>query len=129
MHQDHHGHEHDDHSHHERGGRLGRLVRALPFLHGHGGTTVDEALAASDRGPWALKVSVAALGVTATFQLAIVAASGSVGLLADSIHNVADALTAVPLGLAFLLARRPPSRRYTYGLGSCTRSRCGSSAG
>jgi cation diffusion facilitator family transporter len=117
MHQDHHGHEHDGRDHHERGGRLGRLVRALPFLHDHGGTTVDEALAASDRGPWALKVSVAALGVTAAFQLAIVAASGSVGLLADSIHNVADALTAVPLGLAFLLARRPPTRRYTYGLG------------
>jgi len=43
--------------------------------------------------------------------------SGSVALLGDTLHNVADALTAVPLGVAFLLGRRAPTRRYTYGFG------------
>src|SRR5258706_10495188 len=43
--------------------------------------------------------------------------SGSVGLLADGIHNVSDALTAIPLWIAFMLARRPATRRYTYGYG------------
>jgi cation diffusion facilitator family transporter len=42
---------------------------------------------------------------------------GSVALLGDTLHNAADALTAVPLGVAFILGRRPPTRRYTYGYG------------
>ena len=57
------------------------------------------------------------LGVTALFQLVIVLVSGSVGLLADTIHNFGDALTAVPLGIAFVLGRRAATRRYTYGYG------------
>ena len=47
----------------------------------------------------------------------IVALSGSVALLGDTIHNAADALTAVPLGVAFVIGRRPATRRYTYGYG------------
>jgi len=66
---------------------------------------------------WALKVSLIGLGLTATFQVVIFLISGSVGLLADTIHNFADALTAIPLGIAFVLSRRPPNRRYTYGYG------------
>jgi cation diffusion facilitator family transporter len=117
-HQHNHGQGDHDHQHGDRPDhRLHRLLDALPFVHSHGAATLDETLEGSARGLWALKVSLVGLGVTAAIQLAIVAASGSVGLLADSVHNVADALTAVPLGLAFLLARRPPSRRYTYGLG------------
>jgi cation diffusion facilitator family transporter len=50
-------------------------------------------------------------------QAVMVWMSGSVALLADTIHNVGDAATALPLGLAFVLARRPPSPRFTYGLG------------
>ena len=65
----------------------------------------------------ALKRSLVVLALTASVQLIIVAVSGSVALLADSIHNFADALTAIPLGLAFWLGRRPASRRYTYGYG------------
>ncbi|GAA3437075.1 cation diffusion facilitator family transporter [Kutzneria kofuensis] len=61
--------------------------------------------------------SFAALFVTAVAQLAVVLVSGSVALLGDTIHNFADALTAVPLGVAFLLGRRAATRRYTYGLG------------
>ena len=55
--------------------------------------------------------------VTALFQLVVVVLSGSVALLADTIHNFGDAATAIPLGIAFWLARRPPSRRFPYGLG------------
>ena len=65
----------------------------------------------------ALKVSLAGLAITAAIQVTIVAVSGSVALLADTIHNFADALTAIPLGVAFWLGRRPATRRYTYGYG------------
>jgi cation diffusion facilitator family transporter len=66
---------------------------------------------------WAIKWSCVGLLVTACFQLVIVALSGSVALLADTIHNFGDAATALPLGVAFLLGRRKPTARFTYGLG------------
>ena len=72
---------------------------------------------ASAAGMRALWVSLAVLAATAGLQAVVVAVSGSVALLGDTLHNAADALTAVPLGVAFLLGRRPPSRRYTYGYG------------
>lgn len=65
----------------------------------------------------ALKISLAALAVTAAAQLGVVLASGSVALLADMFHNIADALTAVPIGIAFIAGRRVANRRYTYGYG------------
>jgi cation diffusion facilitator family transporter len=79
--------------------------------------TVSGHLEADRAGMRALAISLAGLGATALAQMAVVVASGSVALLADTIHNVSDALTAVPLGLAFLVARRRPTRRYTYGYG------------
>jgi cation diffusion facilitator family transporter len=74
-------------------------------------------LESSARGIWALKVSLLGLGATALFQLAIVLLSGSVGLLSDTVHNFSDALTAVPLWIAFVLGRWAASRRFTYGYG------------
>ncbi len=71
----------------------------------------------SAHGLRALWVSLAVLGVTAALQAAVVTVSGSVALLGDTLHNLADALTAVPLGIAFVLGRRVPNRRYTYGYG------------
>jgi cation diffusion facilitator family transporter len=65
----------------------------------------------------ALWISLVVLAVTAAIQAAVVALSGSVALLGDTLHNVADALTAVPLLVAFALARRAPTKRYTYGYG------------
>ena len=65
----------------------------------------------------ALKISLIALGLTAAIQTVVVVITGSVALLADTIHNFSDALTAVPLGVAFILARRSATRRYTYGFG------------
>src|SRR5438105_11106371 len=73
------------------------------------------ALSSNARGVRATCISLGGLAATAVIQLAIFAASGSVALLADTIHNATDALTAVPLLVAFRLARRPPSRRFTYG--------------
>ncbi len=64
-----------------------------------------------------LVVSLALLAATAVVEMVIVIFSGSVALLGDTIHNLADALTAVPLGVAFWLQRKPPTRRYTYGYG------------
>ncbi|HLN69096.1 MAG TPA: cation transporter [Streptosporangiaceae bacterium] len=90
------------------------LVR--PHRHYHA-DSLDDAALADRAGGRALAISLTGLLITATVQAAIVAVSGSVGLLADTIHNFADALTAVPIGLAFLMARRPPTRRYTYGYG------------
>ena len=78
---------------------------------------VDAALTASDEGIRTLELSLLALLVTATLQVAIVVESHSVALLADTIHNFGDALTAIPLGIAFWLSKRPANRRYTYGYG------------
>jgi cation diffusion facilitator family transporter len=77
----------------------------------------DSALESSAEGMRALRISLLVLGLTAVAQGVVVALSGSVALLGDALHNAADALTAVPLGVAFLLGRRRPNRRYTYGYG------------
>jgi cation diffusion facilitator family transporter len=81
------------------------------------GDKVDAAMETSREGIRTLWISLATLGATAVVQAVIVALSGSVALLGDTIHNAADALTAVPLGVAFVIGRRPATRRYTYGYG------------
>ncbi|WP_243740511.1 cation diffusion facilitator family transporter [Streptomyces sp. 8K308] len=117
-----HTHDHaHDHDHEHGGGRLTRLWHELTHLvtpHSHeSADKVDHALESSTRGMRALWISLVVLGVTAVFQVVIVVISGSVALLGDTIHNFADALTAVPLGIAFLLGRRAVTRRFTYGYG------------
>jgi len=139
------GHDHDhDHDHdHQNRGRGGRPRAALwrstskPPGSGHehpsgirgwlssvfrshshdAADSVDSALEASAAGIRAVKISLVALGVTAFAQLIVVLVSGSAALLADTIHNFSDALTAVPLWIAFLVGRLPATRRYTYGYG------------
>jgi len=108
-----HGHEHAE----EKRGLLGKLRDAVSGHHHGVEGTVDRALEASDRGVTALKISLLGLAATAAFQLVIVLVSGSVALLADTIHNFADALTAVPLWIAFVVGRRAANRSYTYGYG------------
>ncbi len=78
---------------------------------------IDDALEADRSGRRALLISLVGLGVTAVVQLAVVVVSSSVALLGDTLHNFADALTAVPLLVAFGLARRAPTKRFTYGYG------------
>ncbi len=85
--------------------------------HNHTYGTIDPTLLTTQRGIRAVKLSLAGLAATAVFQTVIVFFSGSVALLADTIHNFGDATTAIPLWLAFALARRQPSRRFTYGYG------------
>jgi len=86
--------------------------------HSHdAGDKVDTAMQASREGMRTLWLSLAILSATALVQVVIVAISASVALLGDTIHNAADALTALPLAVAFVLGRRPPTRRYTYGYG------------
>ena len=77
---------------------------------------VDPAALATRQGVRVTWISLGVLLLTAGIQLGIVGATGSVALLADMIHNFTDALTAVPLLIAFRLGERPPSRRYSYGL-------------
>jgi cation diffusion facilitator family transporter len=110
---------HDDHEHeHDHDGGLKSWLLGLlrPHEHSHYATALDPAMA-NARGIWAVKVSLIALLATAVFQVVIVGISGSVALLADTLHNFSDALTAIPLWIAFTLARRPRNDRYTYGYG------------
>ncbi len=78
---------------------------------------VDDALQDSAEGIRAVKISLVVLGITAMAQLAIVAVSGSIALFSDTVHNFSDALTAVPMWIAFAMSRRAATRRYTYGFG------------
>src|SRR5215204_5067765 len=115
------GHSHDHghgHSHGGRGGRVGAALREVFAPHSHDASdSIDGALESSAAGIRAVKISLLALGVTSIAQLVIVMLSGSVALLADTIHNFSDALTAIPLWIAFALGRRAATRRYTYGFG------------
>ena len=85
--------------------------------HGHSHGAVDLVVFTTQRGILAIKWSFLGLLATALFQAAIVYFTGSVALLADTIHNIGDAATAIPLWIAFRLARRKPSKRFTYGYG------------
>ncbi|QWF78867.1 cation diffusion facilitator family transporter [Amycolatopsis sp. CA-230715] len=108
-----HGHGHG-HAHH------GWLARARHALSPHSHDSADRfdtALESSALGVRTLVWSFAALFTTAVAQLAVVLVTGSVALLGDTIHNFADALTALPVGIALVLGRRAATRRFTYGLG------------
>ncbi|WP_369245033.1 cation diffusion facilitator family transporter [Streptomyces sp. R41] len=130
-----HGHEHGpDHPHeHDRTQQhphahthprphahttLASRLRHLLTPHSHEtADKLDPALESSAQGMRALWLSLAVLGATALTQAVVVVVSGSVALLGDTVHNAADALTAVPLGIAFVLGRRAATRRFTYGYG------------
>lgn len=85
--------------------------------HGHTHGVVDPSIISTERGIWAIKWSFIGLFITALLQVGVVIFTGSVALLADTIHNFGDAATSVPLWIAFSLAKRKPSPRFTYGLG------------
>jgi cation diffusion facilitator family transporter len=105
------------HEHERPSGPLAALV-GLVRPHSHDSTSkVDSALESDARGIRALKVSLVALLLTGAIQLVVVLATNSVALFSDTLHNFADALTALPIWLAFILARRPPTRRFSYGYG------------
>ena len=101
-----HDHSHGGHGHSHDEGR-----------HGHTHGVIDPSIVTTERGIWAIKWSFIILALTAALQFVVVFVSGSVALLADTIHNIGDATTAIPLWVAFVLARRKPSKTFTYGLG------------
>lgn len=100
-----HGHDHEGDTHGHGEG------------HSHTHGVVTPSIATTERGIWVIKWSFIILAITAVMQFAVVLASGSVALLADTIHNVGDAATAIPLWIAFRLARRKPTATFTYGFG------------
>ncbi|MEU6013673.1 cation diffusion facilitator family transporter [Streptomyces sp. NPDC047515] len=127
-----HTHAHDHHPHaprhtgaeHRHGAgdtpptRLRHRLAHVLTPHSHeAGDKVDAVMETSREGMRTLWISLAVLGAATVVQAVIVALSGSVALLGDTIHNAADTLTAVPLGIAFVLGRRAANRRYTYGYG------------
>ncbi len=104
-----HPHDHgDDHYHEHKPGHT-------DTGHGHSHAQIDPELFASEKGIRVLKASLVILGLTAAFEAVVVWIGGSAGLLADMLHNFADMFTAVPLWIAFALARRQGNRRFTYG--------------
>jgi len=113
-----HGHGHGHGRGHGHGGNVRRSLLSIFRPHSHDGAdAVDSALEASADGVRAVKISLVALLGTGVLQAIVVALTGSVALLADTIHNFSDALTALPLWIAFVLGRRAATRRYTYGYG------------
>jgi len=118
-HQHHHDHDHHDHDHdHDHPKGIRGVLMQIFAPHSHDAAdSVDTALETSAVGIRAVKISLIGLGATAVVQLVVAIVSGSIALAADTIHNFSDALTAVPLWIAFAVGRRPATRRYTYGFG------------
>lgn len=123
----HHHHHHDEHGHHHHGEHghshgegIWGVINTVFHFHGHSdkqqNLASDPALATSEgiRTVW---LALAALGLTTIIQVVIVLASNSTALLADTVHNLGDALNSIPLLIAFYLARRAANSRYTYGYG------------
>lgn len=86
-----------------------------PHAHVHG--IIDPDIISSERGIWATKWSFLILIITTIIQAIIVYISGSIALLADTLHNLGDSLTAIPLAIAFYFAKKMPTRKFTYGYG------------
>ncbi|MBK4348572.1 cation diffusion facilitator family transporter [Lacisediminihabitans changchengi] len=124
-HHQHHAHEHEHEHEHEHGtGGHSHPTGIRGFFYGlfvphshDAADSIDDALEASEQGVRALKISLFVLLATTVLQFVVVLISGSVALFADTIHNFSDALTAVPLWIAFVLGRRIATKRYSYGYG------------
>ena len=109
------GHDHGDTGHDHATGLKGFLI-GLIKPHSHDTVDqIDTALESSAKGIRATKISLAILFATALIQLGLVYVTNSVALLADTIHNFGDALTSIPLWIAFVVGRRAATRRFTFG--------------
>lgn len=114
-----HGHDHPHGHDHHHGSGLWGWINTIFHLHGHShqqqALAADRAFLRDDGGIRTVWLALAALALTSVLQIVIVWMSGSVALLADTIHNIGDGLNSVPLLIAFYLVRRAATRRYTYG--------------
>ena len=123
---DHHSHDHDhshDHGNHSHEppatiwGRLGSLFGFHGHSHDHKELAGDQSFLDNEEGIRTVWWALAALTITSIVQIVIVTFSGSVALFADTAHNIGDGLNSIPLLIAFYLARRVATRRYTFGYG------------
>ena len=119
-----HHHHHDDahHHHHHSNNILVKIAMALHLPgfthdHSHAELAADRAFLDNQLAVRTVWIALAALGFTTALQIVIYIASNSVALLADTVHNLGDALNSIPLLFAFYIARRAANRRYTYGYG------------
>ncbi len=118
-----HGHSHNhDHSHQHSNNPLAKLAMALHLPgfthdHSHHDLAADRAFLDNRLAVRTVWIALIALGLTTALQVVIYLASGSVALLADTVHNLGDALNSIPLLFAFYIARRAANKRYTYGYG------------
>ena len=110
-----HGHDHGDHDH-DHGTGVWAKVKHMLVPHSHDSNeaiqTAEESSADGIRAAW---IGLAGMGITAVLQMFIVAISGSIALLADTLHNVGHAATTIPLIIAFRIGQRAASKRYSYG--------------
>lgn len=127
-HDDHHEHEHgeqDGHEDHDHGhghghghdgislwGRVTHMFRPHAHDHTEAIQTAEEASSEGIRAAW---ISLGGMGATAVLQIVIVAISGSIALLADTLHNLGHLVTTIPLVIAFRLGRRSPTKKYPFG--------------
>ena len=112
-----HGHGHDHHPDDSLWGIIAGALHLPGYGHSHDRPTSSDPLYTNELGIRTVKWALLALGITTVLQVIIYLSSGSVALLADTVHNLGDALNSVPLWIAFVLARRAANRRYTYGYG------------
>ena len=116
-----HDHQHDDHHHHSSN-ILVKIAMALHLPgfthdHSHHDLAADRAFLDNRLAVRTVWIALIALGLTTALQVVIYVASGSVALLADTVHNLGDALNSIPLLFAFYIARRAANSRFTYGYG------------
>ena len=115
-----HGHSHDHH--HHSNNILVKIAMALHLPgfthdHSHADLAADRAFLDNQLAVRTVWIALVALGLTTALQVVIYIASNSVALLADTVHNLGDALNSIPLLFAFYIARRAANKRYTYGYG------------
>ncbi len=111
-----------DHSHHHSSNPLVKIAAALHLPgfthdHSHHDLAADRAFLDNRLAVRTVWIALIALGATTALQIVIYLASNSVALLADTVHNLGDALNSIPLLFAFYIARRAANKRYTYGYG------------
>src|SRR5438034_938414 len=118
-HDHHHDHDHEHGHHHEHQSswwaRIAEALHIPGFSHSHERPALNDSLYANELGIRTVKIAFVVLAATTMLQIGIYLASHSVALLADTIHNLSDALNSLPLWIAFVLIRRPATKRYTYG--------------
>lgn len=115
-----HTHDDGDHSHHASTTIWGRIAAIFHFhghSHDHKDLASDQSFLNNEEGIRTVWLALIALTITSIIQITIVYFSGSVALFADTAHNIGDGLNSIPLLIAFYLARRLATKRYTFGFG------------